>query len=291
MSVTLDVRDSELAALPWEMASSPPPQIRVSSAGSMQRFKAPINRLCHCSQWPLRILFVMGCSEAEASRLGVDREVEKIERAFVPFGRSVDVHPLIRPTKSELREYVREFHPHIMHFAGHGGVDGQNPAIRFDAPSGTWLCSSAQIAGDLAGWQWTPTFVFLNACRSGFGAQSSWSVQRTFMSAGVKASVGMQADIDGKLAGAFAARVYREFAGGSTVEEAVFEGRLVLGGESDPDCWIAVLISTAPNVKLFAPTPSPADAEFEQCLEFEHAKYFANCSDGRHDRPECDQGG
>ena len=43
-----------------------------------------------------------------------------------------------------------------------------------------------------------PTFVFLNACRSGFGAQSSWSVQRTFMSAGVQASLGMQVDMPGQ---------------------------------------------------------------------------------------------
>jgi hypothetical protein len=126
-------------------------------------------------------------------RIGEDRA-----DVCVPFGRSVDLHCLLRPAKSELREYVREFHPHVLHFAGHGGVDGQNAALLFDAPAGTWPWSSAQIASDLAGWQWTPAFVFLNACRSGFGAQSSWSVQRTFMSAGVQASLGMQVDMPGQ---------------------------------------------------------------------------------------------
>jgi hypothetical protein len=198
ISVMLDVRDRQLAALPWELSSSPPPEMRVSSVGAMHRHEVGASRQCQCSPWPFRILFVVGCAEAEAVRLGVDQELEKIERTFVPFGRSVDLHCLLRPAKSELREYVREFHPHVLHFAGHGGVDGQNAALLFDAPAGTWPWSSAQIASDLAGWQWTPAFVFLNACRSGFGAQSSWSVQRTFMSAGVQGSLGMQVDMPGQ---------------------------------------------------------------------------------------------
>ena len=70
-----------------------------------------------------------------------------------------------RPAKSELREYVREFHPHVLHFAGHGGVDGQNAALLFDAPAGTWPWSSAQIASDLAGWQWN-SGVCLSECLS-----------------------------------------------------------------------------------------------------------------------------
>ena len=189
ISVMLDVRDRQLAALPWELSSSPPPEMRThrlercTGTRSVPAGSASV-------PWPFRILFVVGCAEAEAVRLGVDQELEKIERTFVPFGRSVDLHCLLRPAKSELREYVREFHPHVLHFAGHGGVDGQNAALLFDAPAGTWPWSSAQIASDLAGSQWTPAFVFLNACRSGFGAQSSWSVQRTFMSAGVQASLG-----------------------------------------------------------------------------------------------------
>jgi hypothetical protein len=83
ISVMLDVRDRQLAALPWELSSSPPPEMRVSSVGAMHRHEVGASRQCQCSPWPFRILFVVGCAEAEAVRLGVDQELEKIERTFV----------------------------------------------------------------------------------------------------------------------------------------------------------------------------------------------------------------
>ena len=127
ISVMLDVRDRQLAALPWELSSSPPPEMRVSSVGAMHRHEVGASRQCQCSPWPFRIF---------SSWWGVRKRKQ-----------------CGRPAKSELREYVREFHPHVLHFAGHGGVDGQNAALLFDAPAGTWPWSSAQIASDLAGWQ------------------------------------------------------------------------------------------------------------------------------------------
>src|SRR5208283_466863 len=96
--------------------------MRVALIGGLHRSypNSPVRRAC--SAWPFRILFVIGCSDIEEVALGIDKEWEKIERAFVPFGRSVDVHCLRHPTKDELRTWVRTHHPHVLHFAGHGGI-------------------------------------------------------------------------------------------------------------------------------------------------------------------------
>jgi hypothetical protein len=157
------------------------------------------------STWPFRILIVIGCRADEEETLGIGREVDAIERAFHPLGRTVDVHCMRRPTHAEMMQWIRRFQPHVFHFAGHGRkvVGADQYGLRIESDGGAWTWISDAIDVDLPRERWIPTFVFLNACRSSTEQDGSWSTNRSFLAGGAKAVLGMQADVSGKLAGDF----------------------------------------------------------------------------------------
>lgn len=291
--VYLDVQVDGLAQLPWELACNPHgPKLRPALINGLYRqISLEPSPVLPCSAWPFRILIVVGCSEADEATLGVAEEVAQIERTFIPLGRSVDVHCMYRPDKNTLKEWVRKFHPHVFHFAGHGGKrpgPGGQFGLRFDVapPGGPWIWTPNQIDVDLRAWRWRPKFVFLNACRSAAEQGGNWNVQRSFLAGGAQASLGMQADVRGNLAGTFASRLYNECASGKkTLEEAVFEARLEMAGKlqsyDEIDWAVPALTVTGQGLKLFEPRPRPEDPPFEKCGEFEEARFFANCREPR----------
>lgn len=279
--IVLDVRVDELVQLPWELAQSPPPEgIRI---GALSRLHQRAGVPQRASAWPLRILFVEGCTPEEALKLGVYEELRQIGRVFRALGRSVDLQVLARPTKQQFMDWVRENHPHVLHFAGHGGnVPGAiGSFLRFEHEIESWQWRTNQVVADLHAWRWFPSFVFLNACRSGKYAEASWSMQRAFMAAGARAVLAMQADVSGPLAGAFAAKVYGRCAQGFPIQHAVEEGRNMIGALSEYDHWLPVLAAAESQVVLFQPKPRPATAPFDECAEFEGVRCFVDCVEGR----------
>lgn len=285
--IVLDIQAAELADLPWELAGV---DCLALTNGIYRACVAESGR-SKASTWPFRILLVIGAAPEEQATLGIQEEIREIERTFLPLGRSVDVHRLDRPTKETLKDWVRSFHPHVFHFAGHGGkIPGATEGgIRFD-PAGaeSWVWSGTNIRTDLRAWRWTPQFVFLNACRSAIELEGSRSVQRGFLDAGVQAVLGMQADIHGRLAGLFAARLYKECAAGSTLEDAVFEARLAISTRLPSlqhlDWALPSLSCSAAGIQLVAPARvTSSSVEFTNCREFMEARLFANCREPRRD--------
>lgn len=286
----LDIQADALARLPWELTSTewlaltnglyrlggaqPVPEVQpVPAQGSL---------------WPFRILIVVGCLAEEEAALRIAEEVTEIERTFLPLGRSVDVHRLDRPDKDTLKDWVRTFHPHVLHFAGHGNKLPASPKIglRFNpAGANPWIWTGSDIRTDLRAWRWIPRFVFLNACRSAAEQEGSYSVQRGFLDRGTQAALGMQADMRGDLAGQFAAKLYEQCALGKTLEDAVFEARQTMTGKlpsNDHIDWaLPALTATAQGIRLFEPPLSPTSLEYEQCREFREARFFANCREPR----------
>ncbi|MEO8449265.1 MAG: CHAT domain-containing protein [Gemmatimonadota bacterium] len=285
-TICLDAQDEELARLPWELARSPKP-LRLAATNQLHRVSPRPPGPAGEPSFPFRILIVVGCSATEEKDLAIDREVRRIETEFRRLGRSVDVHSLRRPTFENLSDWVKAYHPEVLHFAGHGAkVPGKDEfGLLIEAAAGTWLWKSDDIPTDAALWKWKPTFVFLNACRSGVDRAAASSIQRGFLSSGARAVLGMQADIRGDLAGLFAAEVYRQCALGSSVQAAVSEGRLKVrgpaGGWNYIDWALPALVSTEPDLKLFRPREYPNDVAFTTCKEFEDARIFADGREGR----------
>lgn len=282
-----------LERLPWEMACpAEPPLLRPALIGGLCRLTprgghhvaAPATN--RRSTWPFRILIVIGCAENEEDGLSIGKEVDAIERTFHSLGRTVDVHCMRRPAYTDMMEWIERFQPHVFHFAGHGikvaGADQYG--LRIENAALAWTWSSADIDVDLLRVRWVPTFVFLNACRSAAEQNGSWSTQRSFMSAGAKAVLGMQADIGGSVAGDFAAAMYKDLATGANLEDAMNQARAAIPGARQDIGWaLPAMTVSERNARLFVPQPLPADESYEKCAEFEDARLFANCREPRRD--------
>jgi len=294
----LQVLVPELAGLPWELLCSPT-VLRPAFLGGLVRLHTAKPRApTKCSLWPLRILVVVGCEAGDEAQLGADKEIDTIERQFLPMGRSVDIHILERPSRAVLQGWLRQHHPHVLHFVGHGAQNpetGQSALVisRVDeqtAQPATWFWDTGAIPTDLAGVAWLPRFVFLNSCRSGQEREHSASVQRAFLDHGVPAVLAMQADVRGDLAGHFATRLYQRWAEDQDLVGAVRFARQMLVDEkltyysvrdwALPALWLNAELASA-SVPLYQPIQPPAEQAFERCQEFEDARFFADLRDFR----------
>jgi hypothetical protein len=278
-----------LDRLPWEMACpAKPPFLRPALIHGLFRLSSQDHSALPAaasrpSNWPFRILIVIGCKGEEEEALGIGKEVDAIERTFHPLGRTVDIHCMRRPTHVEMMQWIRRFQPHAFHFAGHGrkvaGADQYG--LRIESDGGGWTWTSDAIDVDLPREHWVPSFVFLNACRSAT-EHGGWSTHRSFLTAGAKAVLGMQADVSGDLAGSFASAVYKDLAAGVGLEDAMNSARAMIPGAPRDIAWALPAMTTRErNSKLFAPQTLPSDETYEKCAEFEEARLFANCREPR----------
>jgi hypothetical protein len=287
--IYLQVADPTLERLPWEMACpANPPLRRPALIGGIYRLNPQENGVAApigepCSEWPFRILVVIGCLASEEVALGVDVETRAIERAFHAFGRSVDVNCMIRPRERDLKDWIRSYAPHVLHFVGHSekAPGLEQYGLRIESDDGGWTWFSEALDTDLLNLRWCPKLVVLNACRSST-EQGGWSALRSFMTAGAKAAIGMQADVNGSHSAGFAAVLYRELAAGARLEDAVFEARATMPGPPNDISWaLPAMWINQRNVSLFTVPEPLSGPEYEKCAEFDDVLMFANCRDTR----------
>jgi CHAT domain len=292
----LDIDPPELARVPWELAQSSKPSRFLPLNYSLSRLHSAVPG-DPASDWPFRILILVGCTEEEEKEdlLGVASEVAQIRRGFLPYGRSVDVHICKRPTWDQLKSLIEgddrrdRWEPHVLHFVGHTALSGDGTVgLRIESarPGGAmWVWSEKALQVQLPLLNWVPQFVFLNACRTGDDPLGAWSMQRSFIDAGTQCVVTMQADVNGTLAGLFASKLYEKVAAGSSIQKAMRDARTAIyakqqGGDLI-DWALPSLSAASTKVDLFKPRPAPNDPEYATCEEFSDARVFANCDDAR----------
>lgn len=300
----LEIEPEELQDLPWELACSPQPLRPLSLHYRASRLHAPAALHCAAarSDWPFRILIVVGCAQSEEAPLEVRQEIDLIRRAFVAFGRSVDVRVIETPSYVDLSTLITgvdaqgrrdpqrgRWEPHVLHFIGHTALDGDGSVglkinrSEIDADNWTWSSTSLQVQLPLLGW--VPRFVFLNACRTAEDGAGVWGMRRSFIAAGTECVLTLQADVQGHLAGVFAGALYQAMAEGQSVQDAVLQGRRAVYGKANApgliDWALPSLSACAQDLKLFVPRQPPQDPHFIDCVEFREARIFANCHDAR----------
>lgn len=294
--ILLNVDAPEFAGVPWELLCSGKPDapIWLGTLGLVRLRSGPATPDT-APTWPRRFLLVVGCSEADEQRLGVDAEIATLERTLLPWGRSIDLHVLRRPAAAELEDWIQRFQPHVFHFAGHAGrdPDTQLQGLYIAHPTGTRVWDVAALPTFLLQCGWRPRFVFLNACRTAAATPDSASVQNAFLEHGVPAVLAMQSDIRGSLAGIFAARLYRACAEGRCIKEACRLARQALLAEGlahqylNPEWAIPALTLAHPapvageTRPLFPARNWPDTEPFRTCSDFEDARFFANCREQR----------
>lgn len=219
--LVLDVRPPELQSLPWELAAEP------HKAPIFADPRRPVVRgriaaeTCDCHDLPLRVLVVVAC-DAKDSRIRWLEELAGIKDALVAQKQFVDFHVEHRPSLLQLERELKRFHPHVLHFIGHGFSHPPALAIWQEAINDNIPWNAGGIDLMLASAP-APRFVFLNACRSA-GEELS-QIAAAFLSAGSKAVLAMSGDIDGRVAAELARGVYEALAEQKPLDRAIAQAR------------------------------------------------------------------
>lgn len=226
-ATVLDIVPRDLQVLPWEVLYGPDHSfLALDESQPVHRSfgkpaPGPIDE-----RLPLRVLVVVGASDADDAEIAWQAEVRALRRLLRDPAR-FDIEELICPTRSELAEINAGFRPHVFHFIGHGHVyDGESALRIWRKATGDYdEWTNTQVLEDLKGW--APPMAFLNACRSGElqDMQDSLSVAETFATLGARSIITMQSDIRGDSAAAFATELYGKVAGGMPINQAVASAR------------------------------------------------------------------
>jgi hypothetical protein len=240
----LDVGIDALRALPWELmnegsGNSPPVFQDVENPaclGSIDPAQAPGAVEV---EWPLRVLVIVACSPNEQK--GMQPEVDAVKDALVGLKQFVDFRIRYRATAKEIAEELRTFQPHILHFIGHGALDGNASLALFRGEAGPYDHWPAQeirsslgaiyAKSNLPGRPTLPPLrlALISACRSSlaFDVRSKLhDVGKAFLGAKCRAVIGMRGDILGVVATEITKHLYREIAEGRSVDAALAYARV-----------------------------------------------------------------
>lgn len=246
--VYLDLRADELRRYPWEL-------LRHDNA---TLFAMPNLRWClgrpdprnHFAggtpppaDHPLRVLVVLGNRPTETNIRARD-ELMTIERLAHRHNVDVLLTTLLQPSAADIQEALLRFRPHVFHFIGHGGDDGDEPAQIFvysrEAQfSDPW--SADRVRSVFA--QAPPRVVVLNACLTAHAPTQATSLVEAFVEAGCIAVIAMLGKILGTASEAFSERFYRELFAGTPVDTATALARLSVGQIAGTDAFAVQLRS------------------------------------------------
>lgn len=235
-----------LIGVPWELCSEdgnylavnmPHTLLRAAWSASGAFKKEPVPLPDPQAQDPLRVLLVISQREEDVSVKGLDEALSVDAALFRLLPWMVNLHILIRPTISEVREWCENWEPHIFHFVGHGGATDDNPprpCLRLYEPGKVNFTDLDQNAMINLFKARVPRLVVLNACRSGqvgdvdadlLAARTTQSFSEQLIKKGVLAVIAMQADIEGGDAVALMREFYHNLAKGKSIDQALMFAR------------------------------------------------------------------
>lgn len=228
---------------------------------------------------PLRVLIVADPAE-DAPLLGAQEEGEAVAAIFEEFGqrlgRRVDMVRLFGPsdaTPVKVLDHLINQSFDLMHYAGHGFFNEENP------PLSGWIFTGQKVlsANELNQIERIPRFIFSNACESGLtpdradkrSALMAPSFAEAFFARGVSNFVCTAWPVDDTAALEFARRFYRGILGlldeGSCAEslhEAMREARREIArmGDGGMQSWGAYQHYGDPNFRIIRPTTETSGA-------------------------------
>ena len=235
----LDVQDPALARLPWELMQDKGDILGLQSWSTVVRYGDAVPPMLDPNELELRVLLVLGCDPAADANIEWQSELRSFLANVCPQRHAVDFEVFEAHTrarggdlKGALRTAIQSFHPHVLHFIGHGRSENGEGALElFDASTGQVVPWTAQEFK-----QWLdpapPRVVLLNACRTSAQAADPAapiavlaSMSDAARSASVACVIAMQHDIMGKAAARFASGFYAALFNHRPVDVAVVAGR------------------------------------------------------------------
>ena len=270
-----------LQSLPWERTHDDQGDYLALTVGSpLARWVEPSASLrdLRVDDWPIRMLIVNGAAPGVGAgaglRVAADDEMIALERILssTALRHDVEYDVLEHPTRQQIVDACRMIRPHVLHVIAHAqdtGAGGelllwQPPAGGQPAFDDPWRAADLRLHLQTL----APRLVFINACRSSAGAPSAGpvalaSLTQAFLQAGSAATIGMQGEVAGDLAQAFAEAFYTSlFTTPGDIDTAVLEARVSMAGKrpgasvaDDADWAFPVLTRCVPHDQVVPRTP------------------------------------
>jgi hypothetical protein len=231
LRLRLKAEDGEVIRWPWELLCDDQEQwIATSKRTPILRYLKTKTAIRQISAGrPVRFLVMVSKPEGSAE-IQSDRELEAIEDALKPLHlfRQVEVERVETGDLDSLREKLRN-PVHVFHFIGHGVSTreaGFGKLILEDDRGGMAPTSGSDLATLLRDCK-NLGLVILNACEGGrISSNDPFSgVAQSLSRAGIPAVLAMQFPVSDQAAVDFTRELYRRFAEGCQIGEAVSEGR------------------------------------------------------------------
>jgi len=186
----------------------------------------------------LRLLFIpsdplLPFDPDRPSHLDLETEWKELEEALRDLDPPLDLEEVRPPTFDELQKRMPGRHSLILHFTGHGTVQGDRALLIFEQPSGR----AAEVPDRqvTAAWRGRAILVVLSACLSAAPAQGQEaSLAHRLCRQGIPFVLGMQMTVPEIPARQFTTLFYRYLMAGEDLFEAVRQARLNLLSRNDP---------------------------------------------------------
>lgn len=258
IQLEIDLRDRALAPLqdlPWELLYHPEKRdfLCLSRQTPVVRsIDAPRERQRSATQTvPLRVLVLIANPLGRAP-LNLERERENLAAAWKGQEEAVEIVFQERGGLEKLRQAFLERPFHVLHFMGHGEIDGESGRglLLFERENrSAQPVDGSDLAQQLKDFD-SLRIVTLNACHTAEelpGADPFQGTATALVQGGVPAVVAMRGPVSDLAAIAFSRTFYRRLAAGDLVEAAVAEARLAVHGHprASPDWPIPVLFLRA----------------------------------------------
>jgi hypothetical protein len=260
---------SELQALPWELLYDDADKefLALSGRALVTRY-LPVPRGAPplTVTPPLRVLVAVASPHGH-SGLNVEAEAAAVGEALAPAQAAglAQVEILAHARVMALREALRDYRPHVLHFAGHGAVGPDGGALVLEDEAGDGVLLSARqlrVMRQRSGAD--VCLAVLNACLTARDAEAeAFHTQRrallgvgpALVQAGLGAVVGMQFSLTDASARLFSRDFYSTVVRLEPVDLAVSRAREALAleaGTHSRDWATPVLFLRAPDGVIFA---------------------------------------
>ncbi|MFD3163392.1 CHAT domain-containing protein [Herpetosiphon sp. NSE202] len=261
--LSIEPNEVDVAAIPWEFACDDA-GIPLVTKHSICRFlprNEPLPALSLAADTTLKMLLAWAAPAELDQQLGyslnIAGEVAAIRQQLQPLidTKKVELIELAHVTGSRLNLAIEDHQPHVLHFIGHGIMNGNSGQLIFEDSNGKRKDFSAlQLSIALEG---SPIrLVVLNACQTGtVVTRLLGSIAPALMAVNVPAVVAMQASVADSAANVFASAFYRAFADFKPIDECVSRARrmVIAEGINNVDWGLSTLYMRAKDGLLFTP--------------------------------------
>lgn len=203
---------------------------------------------------PARVLFAIGAPIDDPSiRRGA--ELVGLLRGMERKRSSIDSMILDGATLASLADTCARFKPHIIHFVGHGELDGERGKLQLtpeEAGEAGWVDGEKLLRAITAGGS-RPEIVLLTGCETAAAGEHMDSLAAELVKGGVPVSIGMAGRISDPVCRLFTRRFGMSLGDGQRLVEAMTHGRSAglqrqEGSAADDPAWALPSIYLAPCV-------------------------------------------